>query len=652
MTTHPCRHIRVVLFAGLALGSGSACAQVLTNGDFETGNLTGWTTGGTNAAAVIRASDITPSPATATVPQPPGAPATNYFAILSNGPGDLGGAAQFYDANTTSDYDLGTLSQTITLPFAPAVISFDWNFPTSEQDQGDTFDDLFDLRANNTQIWSGSSCKNNGSNYSNFPSAPCSGLAQNTWTVTGAAAGIAQNTQLRFGIGSWQHVCVPLPSSLTAGSAVTLRYAVLDQGDASYDSALLLDNIRIASACDATRNDALRQLSNTSGQNVTLKNGSIVVRPVTNTKPAIDDSGTSAAFISNANLTADNPNLLAQVFTWNGASFARATPLIVDATGNINGVALSGALDSGYKGRYVAIAAQLTSSGSAQIYRYDRSSGALSSVTATTNCDTNGQYALDNVNPFISTDGSRIAWESECASLTGAANGVKRVVYADFNGTNWTGKAPFTDLTSCVARNPRLNRSGNGRYLAFESTCNPTLTGNTAGNTVVFRYDTTKTGVTAFVQEMTGSSTALAASPSLDSSGRYTLYLSVNASSGHSEIWRYDATAASNTQLTTTSTSTIFLDVYAAGDSTRFAYERQDLGTNFSEVGYGTISGSTATLTPVGQGYANPLGGPALITGARIGMDTTTPVVTFYSDFDFLGTNTDVNSELFQARGQ
>lgn len=643
-----------VLFALAALAASAAVdAQVLVNGDFETGTLSSWSTGGTNAAAAIRASNIATLPAGTVVPQPPGEPATNWFAMLSTGPDNRGGAAQLYDGNTTSDYDLATLSQTFILPAAPGVVSFDWNYPTSEQDQGDNFDDLFDLQANGTRIWSGSACKANGSSYSNFPNAPCSGLAQRDWTVSGPAA--VSGTTLRFGIGAWQHVCVALPSTLTAGSSVTLRFAVLDQNDNGYDSALLLDNVRVGSACDATITDAVRQLSNTSGQNVTLKNGTIVLRPVDNTKPSVDDTGTNAAFISDANLTGDNPNLLAQVYLWNGSAFARATSLIVDATGSIDSVALSGALNAGFNGRYVAISARLSSGASAQIYRYDRSTGTLSTVTSTSNCDPGGQYALDNVNPSISTDGSRIAWESECSALTGVANGIKRIVYATIAGTTWTTLAPLSGGT-CVARNPRLNRNGNGQYIAFDSTCNP-LGGsnNSAGNNVVFRYDTTGSGTGAYKQVSGGSSTTIATSPSMDSSGRYIFHLRFDTGTGHSELWRYDTNSTgTNAQLTTTAANNIFLDVYASGNTTaaKLAYERLDINTNFAEVGYATISGTTATLTPVGQGFASLVGSPQIITGARIGLDGTTPVVTFYSDFDFLDTNADNNPELFQARGQ
>jgi hypothetical protein len=639
-----------IAFAGVLAASSAAQAQVVVNGDFETGSLSGWTAGGTNAAAVIRASNIATLPAGTVVPQPPGEPAANYFAILSTGPDDRGGATQQYDANTTTDYNLATLSQTFTLPSAPAVISFDWNFPSSEQEQPNEYDDLFDLRANGTQIWSGSSCKNNGSSFSNFPNAPCTGLTQRTWTVTGPAA--VQGTEFTWGIGAWHHVCVPLPSTLTAGTSVTLRYAALDQNDTGYDSALLLDNIRVGSACDATLTDALRQLTNTSGQNVTLKNGTITLRQVRNTKPAVDDTGTDAAFISNANLTADNPNLLAQVYIWDGASFARATALVVDATGSIDSVAMSGTVGA-IEGRYIAISARLNSSASAQIYRYDRSTNALSTVTTTSNCDSGGHYDLDNVNPSISTDGTRIAWESECAALTGAANGVKRVVYATISGTTWTVKAPIVQTGTCAANNPRLSRSTNGRYLAFDSTCNPAGS-NAAANQVVLRNDTTLTGTAAFKQAP-GSATIDAASPSLESSGRYIFYLRFDSAANyHSEIWRYDVTNNVNVQLTTTAANNIFLDVYAAGTTTtaRLAYERVDIGTNLSEVGYTTISGTTATLNPVGQGFPDIFGGPPqLITGARIGLDGAVPVVTFYSDFDFLDTNADNNPEIFQARG-
>ena len=45
------------------------------------------------------------------------------IAILATGPGNAGGAAQRYDANTTDDFDLATLSQSVTWPDGPAAVT-------------------------------------------------------------------------------------------------------------------------------------------------------------------------------------------------------------------------------------------------------------------------------------------------------------------------------------------------------------------------------------------------------------------------------------------------------------------------------------------------------------------------------------------------
>ena len=102
------------------------------------------------------------------------------------------------------------------------------------------------------QAWSGSSCKSNGSNYSNFPSAPCTGLGLVNWTLNASSPASVRNTLLRHGVGAWRHACVPI-GGLSAGDMVTLRFAALDQGDTGYDSALLLDHLGHAEPAERVR---------------------------------------------------------------------------------------------------------------------------------------------------------------------------------------------------------------------------------------------------------------------------------------------------------------------------------------------------------------------------------------------------------------
>jgi len=627
----------------------TARAQVLINGDFESGSLAGWTVGGTGAAAAVRASHFTGGT--------PAVPDGTWFGLLSTGPDNRGGAAQLYDGNTTNDYDFVSLSQTVVVPFAPAVVAFDWNFPSSEQDQGDTYDDLFDLRmARNggalTQIYSGSSCKNNGSNYSNFPSAPCTGLGQTNWTLNATSPASVRNTTLRFGVGAWRHACVPL-TGVVAGDSVTLRFAALDQRDANYDSALLLDGVQIRQSCDTTTSETLRQLTATSGAAVELKNGTVEYRPVSNGPLAADATGLVLAFVSSANLTGDNPNAIEQVFAWNGSAYTRATGLTVASGGDVQGVAMSS------DGRYVAIAARPGPPATSpwHIYRWDRTAATVTTVTAAYTAP-----GCKNENPSISDNGARIAWESECSAITGSGS-ARKIVYSTFASGSWgTPTLPSGSASgSCIARNPRWQRDGaSGRYLALESSCN-LASNNADGNVEIFRYDTngsdtwrqvTTTAVTRTCSGGSGSETILNFRPTLDSSGRYLLFVSnaqlvgsSNALCDSYQVFSYDANGSGTlTQLTTAAiTAPRYLDVSLNANGNDYAYERLNTSTGFSEIGRRQRT-TAATDVQVFQGVLGA-------TNVLIGLDGTTPVLDFLAADDPLGSNADFNFEVFYARG-
>ena len=639
-------HLPVLLACSLA--AAPAAAQ-LVNGNFETGTLAGWSVGGTGAAATVRTSHFSGG-------TPPTVDGT-WFALLSTGPESRGGGAQRYDGNTTDDFDFVSLTQTVTVPFAPAVLAFDWNYPSSEQQQPDDFDDLFDLRiAINggalVQAWSGSSCKSNGSNHSNFPSAPCTGLGLVNWSLNAGSPAAVRNTLLRHGVGGWRHACVPI-GGLAAGATVTLRFAALDQGDTGYDSALMLDQVEIRSSCDATPIESLRQITDTSGSAVEVKGGGFELRPVDSFPIATNATGTQLAFASSANLTGDNPSALRQVYAWNGSAYARATALTLASGGSVQNLAMV----ANAAGRYVAIAARLNASAPQHVYRWDRTGGAVETVTPASI-----PAGCVNENPVIGENGTRIVWETTCPSLTGAGS-ARKIVVSTRGATSWPTPAVLELLGTgaCEARRPRIDgNAGAGQFVVLESNCNPRGgSNNSDASWEVFRKDlatagtagwrqVTATGATRTCTGGSGSETVFNFSPDVGgTTGRYTLFVSnadLTGSNAPCDSWQVFVNDAfgGNSQLTPAATTPRYLSVSLHPDGNQYAFER--LGTSFlSEIGRRQRA-TPATDVTVFQGVLGA-------TGARIGLDGSVPVIHFHGADDPLGDNADGNIEIFSARG-
>ena len=442
--------------------SGLTClahAQVV-NGGFETGSFTGWTLGVQNRAAVVQSSNFNPGP----VPAPEG----TRFAAISTGVGGISNTLYNVDGNATNDYDLTSLQQTVTFTstVSPALLVFNWNFPTSEQDQPGQYDDLFDVQttvgATTSRIFSGSSCKNDGTSFSPYPNVPCFGSTVLNWTINGPAP--ITNTSLRYGVGQWQQACVAIPGTVIGSNTVTITFRAADQGDNSFDSALLLDNVAVRTSCNSA-STTLQQITASSGGFVQVKNGGLIFTPIDN-GPALstDNTGTAFAFASTGNYTGDNPNVLQQVFIYD-TTYTRVTGLTMASGGIVQGLSLSGPTVGALHGRYVAIAAKLNAAASQQIYRWDRSNGTLTQVTSTSGCS--------NRNPSISSDGSRIAWETTCNAYTGQGS-TQKIVYSSFT-TSWSAPVNFmsagTPAATCAGSEPHLSRGDSGNFIALVSNC-------------------------------------------------------------------------------------------------------------------------------------------------------------------------------------
>jgi hypothetical protein len=650
------KSFRFIAFAAALLTLPVAAhAQVPTNGSFETGDLTGWTTGGYNRAGAIRSSNITPT-TSLTIPD------GTWAGAVSTGPGELAsgssGATNFDNLGGNNDYDLNWLQASFILPANAAYVAFDWGFASGEQNEADQYDDLMDVTVNGTRIMTRSSCKLNGSSYSPFPNANCQSATVVDHTVNNTAITALRSINLRFGSPAFQRICLPLPAGLVVGSTVALRFTVADQNDHQVDSTLFVDNVQIKSSCNEI--GTIVQLTNTTGRSVELKGGGFLARMAAARALAVDSNGRTVAFISSADL-GSNVNLLDQIYVWNGLSFTRAAwtgALQMASGGQMQNLAISGDLNGTLYGRYIVFSAKMSETDNYEIYTYDRSTSALTTVTTTSGCS--------NTDPTIDGDGDVIAWTSDCNALTSA--GTARRIISRTGTTNTvvpantlcTGTSPVRE-----ARGARLTKNANGRFLVFESNCQPVASGNADANYEIFRYDRNgaATAAASYSQVTTttvnsGTNVTQNSFAVLDGStdGRYVFFISngnltpsgtVFNSDFSFEIFRWDGNAAAASRLSqrTNGSDSDIIGVDVSYDAADYAFERFERNTFNTSVGRRRVA-------TAGADEEDLLASASFVFHARIGKDGIVPVVSFLSPENFLSTNADGNPEVWQGRIQ
>ena len=220
-------------------GSLARMAAV-TNGGFETGDLTGWTTGGSaNHVEVLQASNFTA--AVGPVPTPTEG---NYFALLCTGPGEVNSASQGnidLDPSLTDEYDTSILTKTIHLTpgDVPATLRFDWSFLTAEAPNApDAFDDFFQVTLNGALILVGS---RQIGGVSPYPDVATNGV---DYDVT--SSGSTNGCSFDWGRSNFQ----TFRTLITNDGTYTLVFLVADQGDTQDDSGLLIDNLQVTPEID------------------------------------------------------------------------------------------------------------------------------------------------------------------------------------------------------------------------------------------------------------------------------------------------------------------------------------------------------------------------------------------------------------------
>lgn len=596
----------------LLIGFGTAAwGQLITNGGFESGNLSGWTTGGTNRVGVIAATGVNPNIA---------AYEGTYFAMLSTGPGDTNGAQTSLDGyGGNNEDDVATLSTTFTIAAAPITIAFAYAFGTSEHDQPAQFDDLFDItlrreatpNTTGVPLARGSVLKavSGNSPWSDF--GPYDGV---NYTVI--AGGSISGTILRGGRTPWTRVCV----SIDLPGTYTLQFRVADQGDAAFDSALLVDAVEVPSTCAL----ASTQLTATAGATTEWKDGSLQYTPVDSREVALADSPAILAFVSSANLTGDNPGAQEQVFAHDGASYQRLTSA---ASGSFSHPRLTA------NGTFVAFAstANLTGQnpdGNWEIFRVNRQTLAVTQVT-------NTLPPCENRTPSIAGDaaGDVIAFTTTC-SLPGFANPDGNLEVVAWNGTVFAG----TNTSGCQNYAPAVARQ-QSRYVALISTCNLAGT-NADGNPEVFRWDRQ---TNTFLPITNTADPVAQDMPSIDRTGNRILFISNGNFAGNNAdgsyelfLWQDPTTIAqvSNTAATVAFISAALDDagVWAVGealDFTTFTFETRLFYTPAMGNGLSLFSAFDPLL-------------PTLSAGGDIRR------IALQSNFNGAGGNPDGNVEVFQ----
>ncbi|WP_395377029.1 hypothetical protein [Marinicella sp. W31] len=578
-------------------------AQVPDNGSFENG-LTGWTVAGSSSANSLNSAafnnQLTPSDGV-------------FVGFLSNGPGNIGGPGGNIDGNAVNENNIGTLTAPLNFNVFPAVIKFDWAFASSEEDQANNFDDIFDVQISGVRILSGSSNKPGGA--SPFPDAPA-GIPP---ALTVSGGGPTNGTQLRFGIPPLTSECIVIPNAVPGANNLNVQFQVADQGDSTFDSGLIIDDVRVESFCDNPGTVTLTQLTQTDLTETEGKDGSVVIRLASNIRPVVSSDGAAVAFVANGDFASGNPFLFQQVFVYSGSSITRLTSFTGD---EIQSVSLSA------NGRWVAVAAKNTETDNLEIFRIDRNNNNQTQITTTTGC-----Y---NTAPAINNNGNRIAFNSTCgAGLSAGFNGdSNREMVVWNNGTFITN-----ETTGCQTFAPAISTQNSGRYTAFAASCDYTG-GNADGNTEVFRLDRNNNTL----QQITNTTGAVTVQDSVDISnnGRFIHYIATDVG-GNQVFFRYDNNSSSSSFIGLSRGLVLPLSVRNRkdNDAEDIVTESLDLLTGDFIIEYIDLGGS---------GVVTELLRSVNSTGVGVGRIGGVAHAFLSSNGDPLSFNADLNGEIFQAR--
>jgi Tol biopolymer transport system component len=359
-----------------------------------------------------------------------------------------------------------------------------------------------------------------------------------------------------------------------------------------------------------------------------------------NDSPAINSDGTRMAFASNRDLTGGNADLSFEIFLYDTTT--NSFTQVTNATGDHTSSFDASINSDGTRIAFESLA-DLTggnADSNYEIFLYDATTLSLTQVTNTT--------GGGNLRPSINSDGTRIAFDSRADLTGGNADGNQEIFL--YNATTNS----FTQVTHTTGDDNTFDPSINsdGTRIAFSSTRD--LTGSNAdGNVEIFLYNATTTTFTQ-VTNTTGSRGNY--HPSINSDGRRIAFeseldLTGGNADGNNEIFLYDEITNSIIQVTNTTGGGIApgppnTNPSINSDGTRIAFESdRDLSggnadTTFEFFLYNVTSNSFTQITNTTLADNGYSHASINGDGTRIAFDNSANVT---------GDNADENSEIFLA---
>jgi tricorn protease-like protein len=245
--------------------------------------------------------------------------------------------------------------------------------------------------------------------------------------------------------------------------------------------------------------------------------------------PSISADGRYVAFSSAANnLVAGDTNEIFDVFVHDRQSGETSRISISSGGTQANDISFMASISA--DGRFVAFGSYASNlvaddtNGASDVFVHDRETGETTRVSVASD---GAQADAWSSFPSISTDGHYVAFSSAASNLvTGDTNEMPDIFVHDRQTGETSRVSLASDGTQANSGSVDISISADGRYVAFNSTADNLVAGDTNGRDDIFVHDR-QNGETARVSVASDGSQAIGSSsqePSISADGRYVTF--------------------------------------------------------------------------------------------------------------------------------